>query len=118
MAPGPESIIPVEMRGRLHLVAPSNRSMQLAASGTSLTLRAATVRDLRDLLPGSIAGLPEAIRRVAVSLTAAGVALDVRVDGKPLMRCGADTQPNWLARLARLPRTRIGLRPLLMAWRS
>ena len=118
MALEPESKIPVEVRGHLHLVAPSNRSMRLEASGNAMSLRAAEISDLRDLRPGSLAGLPKSIRRLAIALNVAGVALDVLVDGKPLMRCGADTRPNWLARLARLPMTRIKLRPLLTAWRG
>ena len=118
MARGPETLYPVEVHGTLHLDAPSGGTVRLEAVGGVLSLRAATLRDLRDLLPGGITRLPCRLRQAAAALAVAGLALDVRVDGQRLLRCGVDTRPNWLARLAGLPKTRIQIRTLLAAyWR-
>lgn len=110
--------MPVEVQGTLHLDAPSGGIVRLEAGGRVLSLRAATLGDLRDLLPGGVGALPSRLRRAAAALALAGLALDVRVDGRRLLRCGVDTRPNWIALLARLPMTRIQIRPLLAAcWR-
>lgn len=107
--------MPVDARGKLRLVAPTGRHLNLRAEGDVLRLDISGWDDLSGVTPTSFSSTRRFVRAASSTLLTTGLRFELSVDGKSAVAIGTDVRPSLISRLLGLGSARIALRriPLL-----
>ena len=91
--------LPIDVRGELHLDAPSGRAVRLLADGAGLRLNVPGWEDLKSLGPQSFVARRLAIILAARRLTVLGLSLNIEIRGRHLLSLGRNVNPTLLSRV-------------------
>ena len=118
MAPRRSEFRPIEAQGNLRFDTADGHSLNLVADGENLRLDLPGWREARAVAPRSFRGRKQVLGLLAKGLATHGLTLSVESAGKPVMRLGYETSPNWLSRLLGLAPAYVPVSAIRMIFRS
>jgi hypothetical protein len=114
---GIEPFLPIDMRGDLHLDAPSGRMVRLSSDGSKLRLDVPGWEEVSGIGPRSFFGRRRVIISAARRLAMHGVSLDIELQGRWFLSLGDEVKPSMLSRALGLGPVNLSVTALFYAWR-